>query len=480
MAVDNQRDNRRKYPFTLASDPSFQTWWNWREWVHSSFGVSGKHMAPRSIGVACATSLPLVRGNSLFQGGTLGCDEAESSKHRRHQAGCEDTRRCLGTVQAGDEIWAIRESHFWHSAESDETHKSYLARHEVRYEELINMGANLEEMRAYILIRNSGLSPEDKKKIIIDSGGNLEYEKVTSALQLLGSKFFAEVQSGAANRTNARNKTYDVNYVDEDEPDHEEAEEPIFFSQETTEDSALEIVLAEGDPDAQVINQFEESLIDTLQSDPEIATCLNTYLEARRKISEKVKGRGFWVPKGSKGKGRGKNKGGFKQKFRKPLAQRILESTCRYCNQIGHWHAECPVRLKNANTSAPPSGNAAFAGVALASEIPPEVQSFSDDDDMPPGHATAYMTEETCYMISHRLHSPNMHINANNGDKWDNRGDYNGVSQSRCLSLPAMAEVQVVPTVSSHRQEHNEWAHPVPAQPPGQRMWPESSVRFRW
>ena len=74
------------------------------EYTRSSFGVSGKHMAPRSIGVACATSLPLVRGNSLFQGGTLGCDEAESSKHRRHQAGCEDTRRCLGTVQAGDEI----------------------------------------------------------------------------------------------------------------------------------------------------------------------------------------------------------------------------------------------------------------------------------------------------------------------------------------------------------------------------------------
>ena len=112
----------------------------------------------------------------------------------------------------------------------DETHKSYLARHEVQYEELINMGAGLEEMRAYILIRNSGLSPEDKKKIIIDSGGNLEYDKVTSALQLLGSKFFAEVQSGAASRTNTRTKTYDVNYVDEDEHDHEETEEPIFFS----------------------------------------------------------------------------------------------------------------------------------------------------------------------------------------------------------------------------------------------------------
>ena len=43
----------------------------------------------------------------------------------------------------------------------DETHKSYLARHEVQYEQLMNMGATLEEMRAYILIRNSGLSPED-------------------------------------------------------------------------------------------------------------------------------------------------------------------------------------------------------------------------------------------------------------------------------------------------------------------------------
>ena len=41
---------------------------------------------------------------------------------------------------------------------ADETHASYLARHEVQYEDLISMGATLEEMRAYILLRNSGLS----------------------------------------------------------------------------------------------------------------------------------------------------------------------------------------------------------------------------------------------------------------------------------------------------------------------------------
>ena len=106
----------------------------------------------------------------------------------------------------------------------------------------------------------------------------------------------------------------------------------------------------------------------------------------------------------------------------------------------------------------------------MASEIPHEVQSLSDDDDMPPGNATAYMTEETCYMISHRLYSPNMHMNANNGDKWDNRGDYNGVSQSSRLSLPSMLKSRLSQRFQAIvRSTTNE---PIQCQhnPPGQRM----------
>eukprot|EP00435_Cladocopium_sp_Y103_P026726 s892_g6.t1 len=253
----------------------------------------------------------------------------------------------------------------------DETHKSYLARHEVQYEELINMGASLEEMRAYILIRNSGLSPEDKKKIIVDCDGKLEYSKVTSSLQLLGSKFFAEVQSGTGSKMNPRTKTYDVNFVDDGEPEPDENEEPAFLVQEASDDAAFDILLAENDEDALLISQFEDTIIDSLQNDQDVATCLNAYLEARRKISEKIKGRGFWGPKNPKGKGRGKNKGGFKNRFRKPLAQRIMESTCRYCNQPGHWRAECPLRLKNTSAAPATSGSStAFAGVAMAAECP--------------------------------------------------------------------------------------------------------------
>ena len=302
---------------------------------------------------------------------------------------------------------------------SDETNASYLARHEVQYEELINMGASLEEMRTYILIRNSGLSAEDKKRIIVNSQGNLDYNKVTESLQLLGSRFFGEVQTGIGSKSGARTKTYDVNYVDDGEHETEDHDESAFFSSEVTEETGLEHLLQEGDEDALLIQQFENSLIESLQADSEIATCLNTYMEARKRVLEKVKSRGFWNPKGSKGKGKGKFKGGFKNKFRKPLAQRILESTCRLCNQPGHWKAECPLRQKGVNSSQP-SGASAFAGVAMAQEaLLSSAPTCDPADDEPPDHAQPFAMEETCLMI----HGFNMGLN---GDKRGNNHNHQG------------------------------------------------------
>eukprot|EP00435_Cladocopium_sp_Y103_P021822 s385_g5.t1 len=219
-------------------------------------------------------------------GGTWGQTKLET-KYERFE------RALYGTVQ-----------------KQDETHTSYLARHEVQFEELANMGATLSEFRAYILIRNSGLTSEDKKRIIVESAGNLKYSKVTDSIKLLASKFFGEVQAGTNAKANPRNKTYDVNFVD-DEHWSDEADESAFLSVEAAEDLGLETLLSEGDEDALLVQQFEDSLIDSLQSDSEVATCLNTYLEARKRITEKVKGRGFWSAKPSKGfaKGRGKHKG---------------------------------------------------------------------------------------------------------------------------------------------------------------------------
>ena len=290
---------------------------------------------------------------------------------------------------------------------SDETHASYLARHEVQYEDLISMGATLEEMRAYILLRNSGLSADDKKKVIMDANGELEYTKVTAALQLLGSKFFGEVQQGSS-KNQTRTKTYDANMIDEQEHDVDDGDENVFLASEVSEETAVDIMMAEGDEDALVVQQFEDAILESLQSDPEIASCLNAYVDARKRLLDKAKGRGFWGPsKTNKGKGKGKFKGGFRSQFRKPLAQRILESSCKICHQKGHWKAECPQRFKAGSNAAAPATGAptAFAGVSLATDGDP-IEPDGDLVSELPENAVAFTVEEVRNRSSPLLNRP--------------------------------------------------------------------------
>ena len=219
----------------------------------------------------------------------------------------------------------------------DETNESYLARHEILFEDVITQGASLTDLRAYILLRNSGLSAEDKKRVIIESGGSLDYGKVTSAIRMLGSRFFQDVQGVA--KTSQRSKVYDVNTAVETEEDTFWTEDHTSGGGELGEmDGWVDVFLSEGDEDAILVSQFEESLIDTLQSDTEMSILMSSYTEARKRLLEKSRNRGFWPT--PKGKGMSKGKG--KSKSRKPLAQRIAESHCRKCGQKGHWKAECP------------------------------------------------------------------------------------------------------------------------------------------
>ena len=209
----------------------------------------------------------------------------------------------------------------------DETHESYLARHDHQFESLLSSGVTMEQLRAYVLLRNSGLPAEDKKKLIIDSAGELEYSAVVKSLKLLGSKFFQEVHAG--NKNPSRSKTYDINVIQEEEVhltsgSSANFEESIFASE--TDENFIEALAEEGDPDALICQQFEETILDVLQNDSETASCYFTYTEARKRLSDRNRNRGFWSPgpssggKGQKGKGKGK----FQSRNRRPLAARIL------------------------------------------------------------------------------------------------------------------------------------------------------------
>ena len=267
------------------------------------------------------------------------------------------------------------------SQKGDETHESYLARHDHHFEDLLSMGTSFNEVRAYCLVRNSGLTIEDKRRIILDSSGKLEYDSVVSSMKLIGSQFFQQVQTGT--RPTQRTKTYDVNVVEDETPQptlHSQAEENDHIFVGEHEDSIIDAGVEEGDPDALICMQFEEAIIDVLQSDADTAACLTSYVEARKRLTDRNKNRGFWQGSNSKGSykgGKGKGKG---KRARKPLAQRIMESECRRCGQVGHWKAECPL-LRTAGTASSGTANKdtnAFAGVAVGLDDPEE--PLTDDD----------------------------------------------------------------------------------------------------
>ena len=134
----------------------------------------------------------------------------------------------------------------------------------------------------------------------------------------------------------------------------------------------MDALISEGDVDGIYIADFETAAGDLLQNDEELAACYNTYVEARQRLAEKAKHRGFWPSSFRSGKGKGKSsvKGKFSKSFgkgsgtftsKKSLQYRILNSNCRRCGQPGHWKAECPM-----NRNDKPPGSTASVNSTVA------------------------------------------------------------------------------------------------------------------
>ena len=247
----------------------------------------------------------------------------------------------------------------------DETADSYLARADVMWSELLAKGIALKDIQAYITLRGSQLSPDDKKRVLLDadaaSSGQLSIEKVSSAIKMLGAGFFHEITGGKR----LKGKTYDQTALIADSNDTDDHTMTMIADGDGNEvddetfDTLVQDSAMDGDEDAALIQDFEAATADLVQSDPDLASAYTVYTEARRRLSEKFRSRGFWPV--SKGKSRGFGKG-VKGKFtkghsssRKSLQQRIMESKCRICDRVGHWKAECP--FKNDPAYAKSSGS---------------------------------------------------------------------------------------------------------------------------
>ena len=231
----------------------------------------------------------------------------------------------------------------------------------------------LKEIQSYVLLRGSKLSSEDKKRVLVESGaedsGNLDLKRVSSSIRMLGSGFFQEY---TGLKKDKQLRTYDhTAFVMEEQADDPETLADAFWTTDDIDDDTLEAMAVE-DEDAALILQFEDAMADTIQNDADLAAFYSTYQDARRRLSERVRVRGFWpVRKGEKGKTKG-HKGKSKGKGRPgSLAQRIANSYCRICFQKGHWKDECPMKKSGSSSSNPTSAPTSFA---IVHEIPQEIQ----------------------------------------------------------------------------------------------------------
>ena len=225
----------------------------------------------------------------------------------------------------------------------DESHDSFLARMENNFIELLSRNTiKLEEVQAYVLLRQSTLPADDKKRILLEHEGELKYAPVVKSFRLLGSKFFNEFQSGKAQ---VKSRVHDVNFTESTDGDAASSH----FSEASTSDRAyhasvdepdfeldgeyLDALISQEDPDALAVANFEQEFKDFLQDIPEMHEAMVTYMEARSKLLEKKKGRGFWPVKGKGGFKKGRGKGGKSKRDRDQLLARIARSRCRRCGQ---------------------------------------------------------------------------------------------------------------------------------------------------
>ena len=194
----------------------------------------------------------------------------------------------------------------------DESADSFLARADIMWSELYARNIALKDLQPYITLRGSQLSAEDKKRVLLDvdaaGTGKLSMDKVSASIRMLGAGFFHDMTG----QRRQKGKTYDQAILAAESTDLDEG--PTLLASEVPEDfmedEMIDTLAMEGDEDAALVSDFETAATELLQGDEDLASAYNAYTEARRRLSEKVKFRGFWpIHQGSKGKGRGFGRG---------------------------------------------------------------------------------------------------------------------------------------------------------------------------
>jgi len=227
---------------------------------------------------------------------------------------------------------------------ADESTTSFVNRLQVAMDELGEV--TVQEFHAFLLIRQSALTVEDKKRVLTMTGGTMETAKVEQSMRTLATSVLS---------AEPKKKIYPTNFVETENVNPSVEDETTvnyaYYTQIEDDDAlsaeTLDSLAHGGDEDALLIQQFEKDFEDMMQDIPDLQTALLSYQEARQRISERRRHRGFWPSKGRGKGGRDANKGfrkGGQRSSKDELLARISRTHCKICGAMGHWKAECPRR----------------------------------------------------------------------------------------------------------------------------------------
>ena len=190
---------------------------------------------------------------------------------------------------------------------SCESGMSYVNRLQVAMDEL---GAkSLKELHAFLLLRQNALSPEDKKRVLTMTNGDMNTKKIERSMGTLARSILASGE--------VKKKVYPTNvvepktsYVTMDSKNAGYANPTFLAEADEADQDYVEQLASQGDADTLNIVSFEQDLEDMFQNVPDLHNALISYQEARTQILEREKSRGFWP---SSGKGKSKSPGKFSQ-----------------------------------------------------------------------------------------------------------------------------------------------------------------------
>ncbi|CAE7342468.1 unnamed protein product, partial [Symbiodinium pilosum] len=130
---------------------------------------------------------------------------------------------------------------------NDETTMSYVNRLAVAFHEM-GEALTVKELKAFILLRQSALTSEDKRKVITLSGGTLDAARIEQAMRTLSTKVLTTGNE-------VKKRIYPANFVDT-----EDFEEVNVTEEDYDEDQMVAHLAETGDEDAIFVLDYEEQI----------------------------------------------------------------------------------------------------------------------------------------------------------------------------------------------------------------------------